>query len=115
MFASLLIANRGEIVARVARTAKRLGIATVVVSPSLYAHGMLVAIPGLLALRPVWLWNALTILSAAMDQLRQSPGKFAELEVTIHHAFQQMADQVVAGLLAEVTKPADWAQDAKKK
>jgi hypothetical protein len=46
----------------------RLGIATVVVSPSLYAHGMLVAIPGLLALRPVWLWIALTILSAGMDQ-----------------------------------------------
>ena len=32
MFASLLIANRGEIVARVARTAKRLGIATVAVA-----------------------------------------------------------------------------------
>ena len=50
-----------------------------------------------------------------MEQLRKSPGKFAEVEVTVHHAFQQMADQVLAGLLAEVTKPADWAQDAKKK
>jgi copper homeostasis protein CutC len=50
-----------------------------------------------------------------IEQLRQSPGKFAELEVTVHHAFQQMADQVMAGLLAEVSKPADWAQDAKKK
>jgi hypothetical protein len=50
-----------------------------------------------------------------IGQLRQSPGKFAELEVAVHHAFQHMADQVVAGLLAEVTKPADWAQDAKKK
>jgi hypothetical protein len=50
-----------------------------------------------------------------MEQLRQSPGKFAELEVSVHQAFQQMADQVMAGLLAEVTKPADWAQDAKKK
>jgi hypothetical protein len=50
-----------------------------------------------------------------IEQLRQSPGKFAELEVTVHHAFQHMADQVMAGLLAEVTKPADWVQDAKKK
>jgi hypothetical protein len=50
-----------------------------------------------------------------IDQLRQSPGKFAELEVSVHQAFQRMADQVVAGLLAEVTQPADWAKDAKKK
>ena len=50
-----------------------------------------------------------------IGQLRQAPGKFAELEVSVHRAFQQMADQVVAGLLAEVTKPADWTQDAKKK
>jgi geranyl-CoA carboxylase alpha subunit len=32
MFASLLIANRGEIVARIARTARRLGIATVAIA-----------------------------------------------------------------------------------
>jgi len=32
MFASLLIANRGEIVARIARTAKRLGVATVAIA-----------------------------------------------------------------------------------
>ena len=32
MFASVLIANRGEIVARIARTAKRLGIATVAIA-----------------------------------------------------------------------------------
>jgi hypothetical protein len=50
-----------------------------------------------------------------IEQLRQSPEKFAELEVTVHRTFQQMADQVMAGLLAEVTQPADWAQDAKKK
>jgi hypothetical protein len=50
-----------------------------------------------------------------MEQLRQSPERFAELEVTVHQVFQQMADQVMAGLLAEVSKPADFAQDAKKK
>jgi hypothetical protein len=33
----------------------------------------------------------------------------------VHRAFQQMADQMMAGLLAEVTQPPDWAQDAKKK
>ena len=32
MFASVLIANRGEIVARIARTAKRLGVATVAIA-----------------------------------------------------------------------------------
>jgi hypothetical protein len=50
-----------------------------------------------------------------LELLQQSPGKFAELELSVHQAFQHMADQVVAGLLAEVTKSADWAQDAKKK
>ena len=32
MFASVLIANRGEIVARIARTAQRLGVATVAIA-----------------------------------------------------------------------------------
>ena len=48
-------------------------------------------------------------------QLGQNPTAFADLERTVHQAFQQMADQLVAGLLAEVTKPVAWAQDAKKK
>ena len=47
-------------------------------------------------------------------QLSQNPGAFADLERKVHGVFQQMADQVVAGLLAEVTKPAEWAHDAKK-
>jgi hypothetical protein len=50
-----------------------------------------------------------------VEQLRQSPERFAELEVTVHHVFQQMADQVMAGLLAEVSQPADFAQNSKKK
>ena len=43
----------------------RFGVATVVGSPSLYAHGFLVALPAFLALRPVPLWLALGITSVA--------------------------------------------------
>jgi hypothetical protein len=50
-----------------------------------------------------------------LRQLSQNPAAFADLERTVHQAFAQLADQVVAGLLAEVTKPAAWAQNAKKK
>jgi hypothetical protein len=35
-------------------------------------------------------------------RLNRDPSRFAEVEQTVHHAFQEMADQVVAGLLAEV-------------
>jgi hypothetical protein len=50
-----------------------------------------------------------------LQQLREHPEQFADLEVHIHQTFQQLADQVVAGVLAEATAPADFAQDAKKK
>ena len=43
----------------------RFGVATVVGSPSLFAHGFLVALPAFLALRPVALWLALGITSVA--------------------------------------------------
>ena len=46
--------------------------------------------------------------------LQQDPGKFADLEKEIHRAFAQMADQVVAGLLAETTADSDFAAAAKK-
>jgi predicted ArsR family transcriptional regulator len=48
-------------------------------------------------------------------QLRDQPGKFADLEARIHQTFQGLADQVVAGVLAQVTAATDFAQDAKKK
>jgi predicted ArsR family transcriptional regulator len=48
-------------------------------------------------------------------QLRDHPAKFADLEARIHQTFQSLADQVVAGVLAEVTAADDFAQDAKKK
>jgi glycosyl transferase family 87 len=43
----------------------RLGLVTVVASPSLYAHGLIVALPAFLSLRSIWLWTALAITSVA--------------------------------------------------
>jgi glycosyl transferase family 87 len=43
----------------------RFGLATVVASPSLFAHGFLVALPAFLELRPAMLWLALGITSVA--------------------------------------------------
>ena len=40
---------------------------------------------------------------------------FADLEADIHRTFQNLADQVVAGVLAQATATDDFAQDAKKK
>jgi predicted ArsR family transcriptional regulator len=48
-------------------------------------------------------------------QLRDHPAQFADLEARIHQTFQGLADQVVAGVLAQVTATDDFAQDAKKK
>jgi predicted ArsR family transcriptional regulator len=50
-----------------------------------------------------------------LAQLRAQPGKFADLEARIHQTFQGLADQVVAGVLAQVTAADDFAEDAKKK
>jgi hypothetical protein len=48
-------------------------------------------------------------------ELREHPAKFADLEARIHQTFQSLADQIVAGVLAQVTAADDFAQDAKKK
>lgn len=50
-----------------------------------------------------------------LAQLRDHPAQFADLEARIHQSFQGLADQVVAGVLAQVTAADDFAQDAKKK
>ena len=50
-----------------------------------------------------------------MAQLRGHPAQFADLEARIYQTFQGLADQVVAGVLAQVTAADDFAQDAKKK
>jgi hypothetical protein len=47
--------------------------------------------------------------------LREKPESFTTVEQTVHQAFQQMADQMVAGLLAQATESAEFAQAAKKK
>lgn len=50
-----------------------------------------------------------------LTALQQNPSRFGDLEQEIHRAFNQMADQVVAGLLAQTTAGADFADAAKKK
>jgi hypothetical protein len=50
-----------------------------------------------------------------LEKLRKSPGDFADLEQKVHLAFKQMADQMVAGLLAQVSEPTTFTESAKKK
>jgi hypothetical protein len=50
-----------------------------------------------------------------LHSLQNNPAGFADLEKKVHHAFQQMADQLVAGLLAQATQGDDFADNAKKK
>jgi hypothetical protein len=50
-----------------------------------------------------------------LRSLQKNPAGFADLEKKVHHVFQQMADQLVAGLLAQATKGDDFADNAKKK
>lgn len=50
-----------------------------------------------------------------LRSLEKDPSGFCDLEKKVHHAFQQMADQLVAGLLAQATQGDDFANDAKKK
>jgi hypothetical protein len=50
-----------------------------------------------------------------LKTLRDNPGSFMELEKTVHQAFKQMADQVVAGLLAQATQGDEFSEAAKKK
>jgi len=49
-----------------------------------------------------------------LKALAQNPGNLANLEQEIHRAFAQMADRVVAGLLAQATADAAFAEVAKK-
>ena len=50
-----------------------------------------------------------------LQVLKTNPGHLANLEQEIHRDFSRMADEVVAGLLAEATAPAAFAAAAKKK
>lgn len=48
------------------------------------------------------------------DRLRQNPSRFGEVEKAVHQSFQHLADQVVAGLLADVGHQSQLEDDAKK-
>lgn len=52
---------------------------------------------------------------AWLKTLQQNPASFANLEQEVHRAFAQMADQVMAGLLAQATAGSAFADAAKKK
>jgi hypothetical protein len=47
--------------------------------------------------------------------LEHNPGDLANLEQEIHRTFTQMADRVVAGLLAQATADSAFADTAEKK
>ena len=48
------------------------------------------------------------------QRLSRDPSRFRDVETAVHHAFQQMADQVVAGLLADVGQQSELENAAKK-
>lgn len=52
---------------------------------------------------------------AWLKSLEQNPGGFVDLEHEVHRAFSQMADRLVAGLLAQATTDPSFADAAKKK
>jgi hypothetical protein len=47
-------------------------------------------------------------------QLHQDPSRFGQVERDVQHAFQELADQVVAGLLGEVGQQPVLADACKK-
>jgi hypothetical protein len=49
------------------------------------------------------------------DQLALDPACFAQLEPQVHRAFQQLADQLVASLLAHAAQQPALQEQAKKK
>ena len=48
------------------------------------------------------------------ERLRHDPTQFGEVEVAVHHTFQQLADQVVASLLGDVGHSTALEQASKK-
>ncbi len=53
--------------------------------------------------------------AAWAEQLARDPACLAQLEVQVHHAFAQLADRMVAGLLAHAAAQPALAEAAKKK
>lgn len=52
--------------------------------------------------------------AAWLDRLRHDPSRFGDVERDVHHTFQQLADQVGAGLLGEVGRTPALEQACKK-
>jgi hypothetical protein len=52
---------------------------------------------------------------AWVRQLAAEPGRFGDLELSVHHRFQQLAAQLVASLLAEASQQSPALEAAKKK
>ena len=50
-----------------------------------------------------------------LEQLKADPARLARLELEVHQAFRQLADQLVAGLLAEASEQSPTLETAKKK
>jgi len=48
------------------------------------------------------------------QQLQRDPSRFGQVEVEVHHTFQQLADHVVAGLLGEVGQQPSLEEACKK-
>ena len=53
--------------------------------------------------------------AAWAEQLARDPASLAQLEVQVHHAFAQLADRMVAGLLAHAAGQPALAERAQKK
>jgi hypothetical protein len=49
------------------------------------------------------------------EQLGRDPASFPELEPHVHHIFQQLADRLVASLLAQAGQQPALQEQAKKK
>lgn len=50
-----------------------------------------------------------------LRQLTEEPHRFADLEGAVHRRFQQLADHLVASLLAQATQASPALEAAKKK
>jgi hypothetical protein len=50
-----------------------------------------------------------------LEQLSAEPGRFADLEIAVHHTFQELADQLVASLLAKATQQSPALEAEKKR
>jgi len=48
------------------------------------------------------------------ERLRRDPTYFGEVEIAVHHTFQELADQVVASLLDDLGHSAALEQASKK-